>query len=68
MLTEQVAAAVEGERKALEQVFVEKQEKEKSREKELQVQVRELKTQIAELNRSRLERMLGPEGGYDNWA
>jgi homeobox protein cut-like len=48
---EQVAAAVEGERKALEQVFVEKQEKEKSREKELQVQVKELKTQIAELNR-----------------
>ena len=48
---EQVAAAVEEERKALEHVFVEKQEKEKSKEKELQVQVRELKTQIAELNR-----------------
>lgn len=26
------------------------------------------RTQIAELNRSRLERMLGPEGGYNNWA
>ena len=24
--------------------------------------------EIAKLNRSRLERMLGPEGGYDNWA
>ena len=24
--------------------------------------------EIARLNRSRLERMLGPEGGYDNWA
>jgi 2-oxo-4-hydroxy-4-carboxy-5-ureidoimidazoline decarboxylase len=24
--------------------------------------------EIARLNRSRLERMLGPEGGFDNWA
>lgn len=24
--------------------------------------------EIAKLNRSRLERMLGPEGGYDNWV
>ena len=24
--------------------------------------------EIARLNRSRLERMLGPEGGWDNWA
>jgi OHCU decarboxylase len=27
-----------------------------------------LRNEIAKLNRSRLERMLGPEGGYDNWA
>jgi 2-oxo-4-hydroxy-4-carboxy--5-ureidoimidazoline (OHCU) decarboxylase len=27
-----------------------------------------LRNEIARLNRSRLERMLGPEGGYDNWA
>ncbi len=27
-----------------------------------------LRTEIATLNRSRLERMLGPEGGYDNWS
>lgn len=26
------------------------------------------RNEIAKLNRSRLERMLGPEGGYDNWA
>lgn len=26
-----------------------------------------LRNEIAKLNRSRLERMLGPEGGYDNW-
>lgn len=25
------------------------------------------RAEIALLNRSRLERMLGPEGGYDNW-
>ncbi len=25
------------------------------------------RNEIAKLNRSRLERMLGPEGGYDNW-
>jgi len=24
--------------------------------------------EVARINRSRLERMLGPEGGYDNWA
>lgn len=24
--------------------------------------------ELAKINRSRLERMLGPEGGYDNWA
>lgn len=24
--------------------------------------------ELARINRSRLERMLGPEGGYDNWA
>ena len=27
-----------------------------------------LRNEIAKLNRSRLERMLGPVGGYDNWA
>lgn len=27
-----------------------------------------LRNEIAKLNRSRLERMLGPEAGYDNWA
>jgi len=26
-----------------------------------------LRNEVAKLNRSRLERMLGPEGGYDNW-
>jgi 2-oxo-4-hydroxy-4-carboxy-5-ureidoimidazoline decarboxylase len=27
-----------------------------------------LRNEIAKLNRSRLDRMLGPEGGYNNWA
>jgi OHCU decarboxylase len=27
-----------------------------------------VRNEIAKLNRSRLERMLGPEGGYDNWV
>ncbi len=27
-----------------------------------------LRNEIAKINRSRLERMLGPEGGFDNWA
>lgn len=27
-----------------------------------------MRNEIAKINRSRLERMLGPEGGYDNWA
>ena len=27
-----------------------------------------LRNEIAKLNRTRLERMLGPDGGYDNWA
>lgn len=27
-----------------------------------------LRNELARINRSRLERMLGPEGGYDNWA
>jgi 2-oxo-4-hydroxy-4-carboxy--5-ureidoimidazoline (OHCU) decarboxylase len=26
-----------------------------------------VRNEIAQLNRSRLERMLGPERGYDNW-
>ena len=27
-----------------------------------------LRNEIAKINRNRLERMLGPEGGYDNWV
>lgn len=27
-----------------------------------------MRNEIAKINRRRLERMLGPEGGYDNWA
>lgn len=27
----------------------------------------ELRTELARINRTRLERMLGPEGGYQNW-
>ena len=27
-----------------------------------------VRNEIAKINRVRLERMLGPEGGYDNWA
>lgn len=27
-----------------------------------------VRNELARINRSRLERMLGPEGGYDNWA
>ena len=27
-----------------------------------------MRNEIAKLNRSRLERMLGPEGGFDNWG
>ena len=27
-----------------------------------------LRNEIAKLNRTRLERMLGPDGGYDNWV
>eukprot|EP00802_Teleaulax_amphioxeia_P005620 Tamp_05624.p1 GENE.Tamp_05624~~Tamp_05624.p1 ORF type:complete len:778 (-),score=319.41 Tamp_05624:587-2869(-) len=56
---EQVAAAVEEERKGLEQRFVEKQEKEKSREKELQAQIKELKEQVAVLNRKHDEQQSG---------
>ena len=26
-----------------------------------------LRNELAKINRSRLERMLGPEGGYQNW-
>jgi 2-oxo-4-hydroxy-4-carboxy--5-ureidoimidazoline (OHCU) decarboxylase len=26
-----------------------------------------VRNELARINRSRLERMLGPEGGYDNW-
>jgi 2-oxo-4-hydroxy-4-carboxy--5-ureidoimidazoline (OHCU) decarboxylase len=27
-----------------------------------------VRNEIAKLNRSRLERMIGPRGGYDNWV
>jgi 2-oxo-4-hydroxy-4-carboxy-5-ureidoimidazoline decarboxylase len=27
-----------------------------------------VRNELAKINRSRLERMLGPEGGYDNWG
>ncbi|HTY28364.1 MAG TPA: 2-oxo-4-hydroxy-4-carboxy-5-ureidoimidazoline decarboxylase [Mycobacterium sp.] len=27
-----------------------------------------VRNELARINRSRIERMLGPEGGYDNWA
>ncbi|WP_199203478.1 2-oxo-4-hydroxy-4-carboxy-5-ureidoimidazoline decarboxylase [Mycobacterium sp. shizuoka-1] len=27
-----------------------------------------MRNELARINRSRLERMLGPEGGYDNWG
>jgi 2-oxo-4-hydroxy-4-carboxy--5-ureidoimidazoline (OHCU) decarboxylase len=26
-----------------------------------------VRNELARINRTRLERMLGPEGGYDNW-
>lgn len=35
---------------------------------DLETERKVLRNEIAKLNRSRLERMLGPEGGYDNWA
>ncbi|MGE0216928.1 2-oxo-4-hydroxy-4-carboxy-5-ureidoimidazoline decarboxylase, partial [Mycolicibacterium sp.] len=27
-----------------------------------------VRNELAKINRTRLERMLGPEGGYDNWC
>ncbi len=27
-----------------------------------------VRNELARINRTRLERMLGPEGGYDNWG
>lgn len=35
---------------------------------DLETERKVLRNEIAKLNRSRLDRMLGPEGGYDNWA
>ncbi len=35
---------------------------------DLETERKVLRNEIAKLNRSRLERMLGPAGGYDNWA
>jgi len=46
-----VAAAVEEERKDLEHRLVERQEKDKTKEKDLQAQTKDLKAQIADLNR-----------------
>ena len=46
-----VKVAVEEERKHLEQRLVEVQEKEQSKEKDLQMQVKDLKAQVAELHR-----------------
>lgn len=33
----------------------------------LETERKVLRNEIAKINRNRLERMLGPEGGYDNW-
>jgi homeobox protein cut-like len=46
-----VTAAVEEERRVIEQRFIERQEKDKFREQELQTQIKSLKTEIADLNR-----------------
>lgn len=35
---------------------------------DLETERKVLRNEIAKINRSRLERMLGPEGGYDNWV
>ena len=35
---------------------------------DLETERKVARNEIAKLNRSRLERMLGPEGGYDNWG
>ena len=35
---------------------------------ELETERKVARNEIAKLNRSRLQRMLGPEGGYDNWG
>ena len=34
---------------------------------DLETERKVLRNEIAKINRNRLERMLGPEGGYDNW-
>jgi len=39
-----------------------------TRHNDVETERKVLRNEIAKLNRSRLERMLGPEGGYDNWA
>lgn len=35
---------------------------------DLETERKVMRNELAKLNRSRLERMLGPEGGYDNWG
>ena len=34
---------------------------------DLETERKVLRNELAKINRSRLERMLGPEGGYQNW-
>lgn len=35
---------------------------------DLETERKVVRNELARINRSRLERMLGPEGGYDNWG
>lgn len=35
---------------------------------DLETERKVVRNELAKINRSRLERMLGPEGGYDNWG
>jgi 2-oxo-4-hydroxy-4-carboxy-5-ureidoimidazoline decarboxylase len=34
---------------------------------DFQTERKVVRNELARINRTRLERMLGPEGGYDNW-
>ena len=34
---------------------------------DLETERKVVRNELARINRTRLERMLGPEGGYDNW-
>jgi 2-oxo-4-hydroxy-4-carboxy-5-ureidoimidazoline decarboxylase len=34
---------------------------------DLETERKVVRNELAKINRSRLERMLGPEGGYQNW-